>query len=162
MERNTVDHPLLAANRIASSGVFDAAAMERIRMEWEAGDRTPARLRASLFEMLGEGFRGHVPIAWEDVLDPETTLDGLGIDSWAAIGVQDESAVLELSGGDWFGLSERPTVGDRTMVLLLVSEDEAATLREQLEAGKRPTWAVDPLAVLDMGPESAYRAVMAG
>ena len=46
----------------------------------------------------------------EDVLDPETVREGLEIDSWAAVGVQDDSAVLELSGGDWCGLSERPTV----------------------------------------------------
>jgi hypothetical protein len=162
MSANTIDHPLIEANRIVSSGVFDEAAMARIREEWGAGDRTPARLRASIFEVLGEGFRGRVPIAWEEVLDPGAVREGLEIDSWAAVGVQDESAVLELSGGDWFGLPERPTIGDRTMVLLLIPADEATALREQLDAGERPMWAVDPLAVLDMGPESAYRAAMAG
>ena len=64
MDPRTVDHPLIEANRIVSSGVFDEAAMARITEEWKAGDQTPARLRASIFEVLGEGFRGHVPIAW--------------------------------------------------------------------------------------------------
>lgn len=158
----TIDHPLLQANRILSSGVLDEAAMSRIAAEWWSGDRTPARLRASIFDVLGDTFRGCVPVAIEDVIDPDFARETLGAPIWAALGPIDDGSVLRLDDGTWFLIGPVDEKGmDREMVLFrLAGEDDAKDLKAMLAEGRSPIWAVPAVNLLPMGSEREYRAFM--
>ena len=156
----TIDHPLLEANRAIESGFLDPEALDRAVAEWRAGPQTPARMRECVFEILGPGFRGCLPIAIMEILDPETVLEGLGIAKWLAIGPIDDASVLEIAGGDWFGIGKVDATADRPMVGFVVDEDSARWLGETLAEGRRPVWAIPATDLLPLGTEREFRAFM--
>jgi hypothetical protein len=160
----TIDHPLSEANRVIESGWMDPEFVERVRAEWEAGSRTAERLRASIFDLLGDGFRGRVPVLIEAVVDPELAKESLDAEGWFAIGIVDEASVLRMADGSWFGLGhvDESAINRRMVLLGLADEADAVELRAELADGRKPVWALDPLRLLDMGDESDYRAAMAG
>jgi hypothetical protein len=155
----TIDHPLLEANRMV--GLLSAEYQARILAELNAGDRTPARLRESIFEFLG--WQGAMPVAIDAVVDPEMAQDSLGIEGWFAIGVIDDGSVLQMADGSWFGLGRvDQSAVDRQMVIFALPRDvDGATLTAELAAGGKPVWAMPADALLDMGSEREYRAAMA-
>lgn len=157
----TIDHPLLEANRALESGFLDPEALDRIRDEWQARPKTPAAMREAIFEMLGPGYRGCLPLAIAEILDPETVrmafpeLD----DSWLAIGPIDDASVLELADGSWFGARPAPDA-DRPMAGVFVRPDDAHELEAMLAEGRKPVWAVPATDLLPLGTEREFRAFM--
>ncbi len=155
----TIDHPLLEAERALATRAPDALA--RIQDEWQAGPRTAARLRESIFEILGPTFQGCVPLAITEVLDPEAVEAGFDVkDRWAALGIIDDASVLRLADGSWFGLGRVEEVADRPMALLFLADEDARRLQAHLADGGQPVWAVPATNLLPLGTESELRALM--
>jgi hypothetical protein len=157
------EHPLTIAARMIDSGFMDPEQLARARDDFLAGPRTSARLRESIFEILGEGWRGCMPVALDAVMDPETVESSLGVAAWVAVGFIDDAAVLRLSDGKWFVVDTPAEDPDRQVVIFpLASEEEARELEDDLAEGKKPIWVVPATRLLEMGLESEYRAFMDG
>ncbi|MDQ3127297.1 MAG: hypothetical protein M3Q66_02405 [Chloroflexota bacterium] len=155
----TIDHPLTEAARRLEA---DPAAARRARDEWFAGPRTTARLREAIFETIGEGFRGCLPVAIEEVMDPEAAEWSMGVAAWLVVGIVDDSSVLELSDGTWFGGAKPGPEADRAVVVFrLDGKKEASALRRVLRKGRHPVWAVPATRCIEMGGERDFRAAMA-
>jgi hypothetical protein len=154
----TIDHPLLEATRVLESGWLDPEIVRRSVEEWRSGPLTAARLRESVFELLG--WRGQVPVAIEEVFDPEFSSEYLGVACWAAFGPIDDSSVLQLADDSWFAQVERPD--DREMVVIKLADQATADeLRAMLDGGRKPVWAVPATQLMPLGSERSYRAFMA-
>lgn len=160
--RPSIDHPLLAAERAIESGFLDPAMLERVRDEFNARPRTPAQMRESIFEILGEGFRGCLPIALDAVIDPELMLESMGVAAWGIVGVIDDASVLRLDDGSWLGVVAPDPDCDRDMVLFFVDETSGQSVEAELAEGHEPVWAIPATQVWPMGSERSYRAAMAG
>jgi hypothetical protein len=156
----TIDHPLLEAERVLESGFLDPAAMERVREELQAGPRTAAHMREAVFEILGPGYRACLPIAIAEVLDPDTTFEGLGVRGWFAIGPIDDSSVLEMADGDWLNVGKPDADADRAMAGFFVHEDDAGPLIDALAEGRQPVWAIPATDLVPLGTEREFRAAM--
>jgi hypothetical protein len=168
----TIDHPLLEAVRILESGFLDPDVVARMRAEYHGrpGPHTTAQLRESVFEILGPGFKGCVPLAWMDVLDPDTIapafpeLADVPNPVWMAIGIIDDVTMFELGDGKWFGDEvgvARPAAdADRQMGGLFLGEDDARKLAAVLAEGREPVWAIPPTDLFPLGTEREFRAFM--
>ena len=155
-----IDHPLLEAERAIESGFLDPDALERVRVEWAAGPRTPAMMRESVFEILG--WRGCVPLAFMEVVDPATlALEFPGsADAWLAVGVVDDASVLALADGSWLGVAGLPEDADRPVGGLFVTAVDAVALSAQLAEGRKPVWAVPATYLMHLGTEREFREFM--
>lgn len=109
-------------------------------------------MREAIFEILGEGFRGRVPVAMNAVCE----VDGL----WMASGFVDDGAVLELADGSWFGTQRPDSLPNRRMVAVVLSKEHAEELDAALAEGRKLMWALDPLHVLDCGDEASFGQFM--
>ena len=159
----TIDHPLLAAERALKSGFLDPASLATLRAEVASRPRTPAWVRESIFEILGEGFRGCLPVAIEAVLDPETVAMGFEEadgDIWMAIGPVDDASVLELSDGSWFGAAPPAPDADRRMVGFVLDPESAGGLDAALSDDRHPIWAIPATRCIPLGSEREFRALM--
>lgn len=159
-----IEHPLLEANRLATEGWLLPDSAELIRREWEAGPRTAARAREAVFEVLGEGYRGCIPVAVDSVIDPETVEEGFGEPNvngfWLAVGPVDDASVLKMANGRWFLLGEPPVIENRQMIGFLVEAEEAARLQGYIDQNRTMIMAIPAARCLDFGGEREYRAFM--
>jgi hypothetical protein len=147
-----IDHPLLEVERQLASGMLTEGFLERTKAEFQAGPRTSAAVRATIFELMGPDFRGRVPVLIESVED----MDEDGTTYWIIVGCIDDSSVLRLADGAIFGGVTLPAV--REMVAFCVDSDFAAELQQELDEGREPVLALDPVRLLPLGDEAAFRA----
>lgn len=151
-----IDHPLLEAQRVVTSGWLDPEFRDRAMAEWRAGPRTAERLRAAMFELMGPGFRGRVPVAIEEIFDLDDA------EGWRfVLGYVDEGSVLGLADGSWFGLGNVDEAAiNRKAVVFSLTTDDAEELQRELAEGREPVWALDPLTLLDLGDERSLRETL--
>lgn len=108
-------------------------------------------VRESVFEILGPGFKGCIPLAWFEVLDPDTIAPAfpefaaMPNPVWMAVGIIDDVSMFELADGKWFGdmiRVARPAAdADRQMGGLFLGGEDARELEAVLTDGRKPVWA---------------------
>jgi hypothetical protein len=148
----TIDHPLREALRALDSGMLSDPFLARVRAEYHSGPPTAARLRASLFEMMGPDWVGRVPVAIEESME-------VGPNDWMVYGCIDDESVVRLADGSTFGGATLPV--SRRMVAWTIDSAIGAELHDELAAGKHPVLNPHPVECIDLGEEEAARRSLA-
>jgi hypothetical protein len=144
----TIDHPLAEAVRIFDGGMHSDAFLDRVRAEYHSGPPTAARLRASLFEMMGPDWVGRVPVAIEESIE-------VGTNDWMVYGCIDDGEMLRLADGSTFLGAVLPA--SRRMVAWTIDPAIGTEIRDELAAGKHPVLNPPAVDCIDLGQEEDAR-----
>jgi hypothetical protein len=139
------EHPMVQFMELYDGGEFAPAALRRMREDIWSRPLSAASLREAMFSMLGDGWRGRVPVVVEKIVELEPGEFGF-------IGCIDDSEVLSASDGSTLHNVTFPKV--RTMVWVPLTTEQA--LEWHADPRKRVV-AIDPLGMLVLGPEDKVR-----
>ena len=138
--------------KFEAGGMPSDAFVDRVWAEYRSGPQTAARLRASVFEIMGPDWVGRVPVAIEESIE-------VGRGDWMSYGCIDDGEMLRLADGSTFLNATVPA--SRRMVAWSIDPALGAELRDELAAGKHPVLNPGADQCIDLGQEEDARRELA-